>query len=49
MIKSIFFFSLIQQTRNEGWLKYDMGTTKRFFSFSPTYTATQPFGTSTRL
>lgn len=36
----------LSRSWNEGWFKYDMGTTNRFLWISPTYTAMCPFGTS---
>ena len=38
--------ALFSKSWNEGLFKNDMGTTNRFFSLSPTYTAKKPFGTS---
>lgn len=36
----------VSRSWNEGWFKYDMGTTNRFLWISPTYTAMCPLGTS---
>jgi len=36
----------LSKSWNEGWLKYDIGTTNLFLCISPTYIATCPFGTS---
>jgi len=36
----------LSKSWNEGWLKYDIGTTNLLFCISPTYTATCPLGTS---
>ena len=35
---------LLRRAWNEGWLKYEIGTTYLFFWLSPTYTARNPFG-----
>ena len=36
--------ALLRRAWNEGWLKYEIGTTYLFFWLSPTYTARNPFG-----
>ena len=35
---------LLRRAWNEGWFKYEIGTTYLFFWLSPTYTARNPFG-----
>ena len=35
---------LLRRAWNEGWLKYEIGTTYLFFWLSPTYTERNPFG-----
>ena len=35
---------LLSRAWNEGWLKYETGTTYLFFWLSPTYTSRNPFG-----
>ena len=35
---------LLRSAWNEGWVKYEIGTTYLFFWLSPTYTARNPFG-----
>ena len=35
---------LLRRAWNEGWLKYEIGTTYLFFWLSPTYTARNPLG-----